>query len=516
MNFIIESTSNNKKVNLRWRSLYLWFLMLLVIGFLVVNIFDLQIVNGEENLIRARNISHKEDIIRAPRGVIYDINGKVLAKNIPAYSVYVVPEELDETESHKDEEEAIIKDLANILGENDEKLYQTYLINTYDKDGKRTDKAKITLSNDISYDQYIDILLEQENFPGVYTLETPRRSYPYGDSISHILGYISDINEKEVEDTGLDQNANIGKEGVEKSFDSILRGKDGKSVQTRDIFKDTTQEYISESPASGDNIVLTIDIDWQKKLDELLERRIDQVDAFAGAAVIMETDTGDVKAIVNYPTYDNNLFARGISADEFAKLNNDESTPLVNRAIAVQLPVGSTFKPMVAAAALQENVINQYTTFESGCVELPLYRLCEADNAYLGTMTVVEGLGRSSNVFFCKTGLAMTEKANGIRTLIKYTDQFGIGKLTGIDLPGEQAGTMASPELKQKLQKEPWYLADICNTVIGQGLITATPIQMVTMIGAVGNGGSEYLSDTDCGGGWGNSSGSKVWFALST
>ena len=398
-----------------------------------------------------------------------------------------MPEELD-----KDKETEIVGELAKILNGNEDQLYQTYATNTYDQSGKRTEQAKITLSNDINYDQYISILVNQERLPGVYTLETPRRSYPYGASISHVLGYVSDINEAEVKETGLDQNANIGKEGVEKSFDDILRGKDGKSVQTRDIFKDTTQEYVSESPTSGDNIVLTIDIDWQLKLEEYLKKRINQIDAFGGAAIVMETKTGDVKAIVNYPSYDNNLFAKGISSQEFAKLNNDSSTPLINRSIGLQLPTGSTFKPMVAAAALQENVINQYTTFQSGCVELPLYRLCEADNAYLGTMTIVEGIGRSSNVFFCKTGLAMTEKANGIRTLIKYTDQFGIGHQTGIDLPGEQAGTMASPELKQKLQKEPWYLADICNTVIGQGLVTATPIQMVTMVSAVGNGGTVY------------------------
>lgn len=487
MNFVIETESKFQKVNIGWRALFIWVLIFFIIGFLFINIFDLQIVKGEESLIQARNISQKEDIIRASRGVIYDANGNVLAKNIPAYSVYILPDEIK-----KEDELQTIEKLAEILGEDSEKMFRTYQASTYKKDGSRTDQAKITISNDIDYEQYLSILIDQDALTGVYTSETPLRSYPYGSLVSHVVGYTSDINEEEVVETGLDPNSNIGKEGIEKSYDQELRGKDGKSIETRDIFRDTTQEYVSESPSSGNNLVLTVDIDWQKKLEALLINRVDEVNGFAGVVIVMETNTGDIKALVNYPSYDNNEFARGISADEFEKLSTNEATPLIDRAISLQLPTGSTFKPMVAAAALQEGVITPYTTYESGCVELPLYKLCEADNAYLGTMTVVEGIGRSSNVFFCKTGLAMTEKADGIRTLMKYTDQFGIGKKTGIDLPGEQSGTMASPELKEELQGEPWYLADICNTVIGQGLVTATPIQMVTMISAIGNGGIIY------------------------
>jgi len=487
MNFIIEKSEEKLLIGVRWRAIFLWVLILLLIAFLLINIFNLQIVNGEESLIQARNISQKQDIVRASRGIIFDTNGKILAKNIPAYSVYIVPGELE-----PQDDESVITRLAGIINENPEELYSTYLSNAYQESGERTDQPKITLSNDIDYDQYIAILINQKDLVSVYTLETPRRSYPYGGSISHIVGYVSDINSDEVQSTGLDQNANIGKEGIEKSFDTILRGKDGKSIQTRDIFRDETQEYISESPSSGNNIVLTIAIDWQLKLEELSRKYMDEADAFAAVAIITETNTGKIRAMSSIPSYDNNLFAKGISAKDFGWLNADEATPLINRAIGLQLPVGSTFKPMVAAAALETGVLTPYSTFKSGCVELPLYKLCEADGRYLGTMTVVEGLGRSSNVFFCKTGLAMTEKAEGIRTLIKYTDQFGIGKKTGVSLPGEQAGTMATPEFKIEVQNEPWYLADICNTVIGQGLVTATPLQMVTMVGAVGNSGTVY------------------------
>lgn len=469
---------------MKWRSIFMAFFIVLVFVFLLINLFDLQIVNGEENLIKAKNISQSVEIVRASRGIIYDANKNILAKNIPTYTVYIKPEEFDTSGW-----EVSLSKLSKILGVDTMELEKTYRSKL--EEGEY-EGGKITISNDITDAQYLDILVNQEMLQGVYAQVDTRRSYPYTENFAHILGYVSDINEAEVNETGLDPNANIGKEGLEKIYDTQLRGRDGHKLQTLNILKREKEEYLSETPVKGNNLVLTLDVDWQMKLHALLKARTEEAEAFGGAAIIMESDTGSIKAMVSYPSYDNNLFAKGISSTDFSKLNTDLSTPLVNRAIALQLPTGSTFKPMVAAAALQEAVITSNTVFDSGCVELPLYKLCEADNRYLGKMTVIEGIGKSSNVFFCRTGLAMTEKAEGIRTLKKYTDQFGIGFKTGVDLPGEQAGTMASPELKQSRLGEPWYLADICNTVIGQGLVTSTPIQMVTVASAISNNGKIY------------------------
>ncbi|MBN1331747.1 penicillin-binding protein 2 [Candidatus Dojkabacteria bacterium] len=479
---IIETITDDKQVApSSWRLLFIMITLILMMGFLLTNLFDLQIVSGKENLIRATNISQNKNILRASRGVIYDENGEILAKNIPAFSVYIKTKEFDLEDENK------LNLLSTILEIDKEDIVGIVEVAIEDER-----KPVVTIDADISFEKYISLTERLDELYGVYTEETAIRQYGQNTGMAHILGYVGDINEGEIEQTGLDQNAKIGKEGIEKQYDQALRGTDGTEVKKTDLEDKILEEYISASPQEGSNLYLTIDSNWQKKLYEILEKQVDVTDSFAGVAVIMESRTGEIKAMANVPSYDNNLFTEGISVKDFTALMNDERTPLLNRSIALQLPTGSTFKPMVAAAALEEGAITPSTQFQSGCVELPLYKLCEADNAYLGTMTVVEGLGRSSNVFFCKTALALTEKADGIRSLIKYTDQFGIGKKTGIDLPGEQAGTMASPELKEEKVGEPWYLADICNTAIGQGLVTATPIQMVTMVSAIANEGVIY------------------------
>ncbi len=485
MNFFLDSDYNFKdhEVSSKWKLIFIWLFILFIFSFLLKSLFDLQIIHGEENLIQARNISQTQDIIRASRGVIYDINGNILAKNKPAYSVYVNIEEFKQSENS----DLIFDKLSAILNIDENQLKQTYEFKLKDVVG-----SEVQLFNDISYDQYLQILIKKNELPGILAFEEPIREYPYSYYTSHILGYVGSVNNEEVDEFNLDNNAKIGKEGVERVYDDRLRGQDGTLVKTFISTTDKKQEFVSQYAIDGNNLILSLDINWQKKLYDLLQNQINTTGAFAGVAIVMETKTGNIKAMVNVPSYDDNLFSKGISSTDYANLINDDHTPLLNRAIALQLPVGSIFKPMVAATALQEQVITPQTQFKSGCVELPLYKLCEADHVYLGTMTVVEGLGRSSNVFFCKTALALTEKANGIRTLINYTDQFGIGKLTGIDLPGEQPGTMASPELKLERQKEPWYLADICNTAIGQGLVTATPIQMVSVAQIIGNNGDFY------------------------
>ncbi|MBD3279946.1 penicillin-binding protein 2 [Candidatus Dojkabacteria bacterium] len=481
MNFVIDVQSTKKAgTSFEWRVLFIVIGAVLMLSFLVVNLFDLQIVSGKENLIRATNISQHKDIIRAPRGVIYDSKGEVLARNIPAFSVYINVGEFDT------EDESLLNKLSDVVRIEKEDIIST--VGRAEEDGKPI----VTIDADLEFDKYIALTERLDQMEGVYTDEVATRQYNSDSGLAHILGYVADINEAEIERTGYDQNAKIGKEGIERQYDDLLRGTDGVEVSKVNLQDKVLEEYVSNTPQEGSNLYLTVDYDWQKKLYELLQKQIGEAEAFGGVAIIIKSDTGEIKAMTNYPSYDNNLFTKGINADQFSELLNDEQTPLLNRAIGLQLPTGSTFKPMVAAAALEEGVISSSTQYKSGCVELPLYKLCEADKAYLGTMTVVEGIGRSSNVFFCKTALALTEKADGIRTLVSYTDQFGIGHQTGIDLPGEQSGSMATPEFKQERMGEPWYLADICNTAIGQGLVTATPIQMVTMVSAVANEGRIY------------------------
>lgn len=481
--FVIDQKQTDLFTSFKWRNIYLVVLVLLSFSFLIVSLFELQIVNGRESLIQATNISQDTNIVRASRGVIYDRNGKVLARNVASFSVALDASLLEQTDRDK-----IVGSLAGVLDMSEVELEQVF-------DQTMEDSSNVqvnTVATGLSLDQYLEVVQLANSTDGIIVQEGTVRNYNYKESVAHILGYVSDINLSEMEEAGLDANSQIGKDGIEKQYDQVLRGEDGKEVQKISLSEGKLKDIVVQTPEDGSNLYLTIDIDWQEKLFELVERYTKESDAFAGVAIILDSDTGEVVSMVNYPSYDNNLFAGGISSTIFNELVTDSSTPLLNRSIAQQLPMGSTFKPVVASAALQEGVIDSSTRFKSGCVELPLYKLCEADYRYLGTMTVVEGIGKSSNVFFCKTGLEMTEKARGIRTLIEYTGQYGIGQKTGIDLPGEQEGSMASPEFKEEVLKEPWYLADICNTVIGQGLVTATPIQMGVVASIISNDGVVY------------------------
>jgi penicillin-binding protein 2 len=315
--------------------------------------------------------------------------------------------------------------------------------------------------------------------------------------MAHVIGYLGDINAQEVEQIGLDGKSQIGKDGLEKVFDKELRGEDGIEISEKSINDDESKSWIPKSYRYGDNVYLTIDLDWQKALYKYLERESVNNNSLGAAAIVMEADSGKIKALVNYPTYDLNLFAQGISQQDFDRLVNDDSSPLLNRVIAMQIPTGSTFKIFMAAALQQEQVINKNSVYKSGCYQLPGdYELCEADKRNYGSLNMISALARSSNPYFCQASVEMARKFGSdelaIRSLDDYFSQFGFGKTTGIDLPGEQPGTIPSPELKLQLQGENWYLADLCNTAIGQGLVAATPLQTARALSAIVNGGIVY------------------------
>ena len=226
-------------------------------------------------------------------------------------------------------------------------------------------------------------------------------------------------------------------------------------------------------------------------MNNILADVVKSSNAFGGAVVVMNSKTGEVKALVTNPNYDNNLFANGISSKDYAELINDPKKPLFNRPISMQLPPGSIMKIFGAVAVLESGTITEDTKYLSDrCLDLPgNIRFCEADSGYLGWVDVKQALARSSNIFFCK---AMQDLRNKVGYSYYYdiARSFGMGLKTGIDIEGEVSGILPTAEYKKQLFNQPWYIGDECNTVIGQGYVTATPIQMTVAVSAIVNGGN--------------------------
>lgn len=471
-----------KSIGKRIRILYLAiFLASLVI---VYHLAKLQIVKGNENFLLSSAIKTSQDVILAPRGLIYDKNGNPLVVNSPTYKLIINLSELPQ-----DKEQGVIQILSEILNTDKDKLWQDFLAKSRDADNSRVKLSEITLLNNIDRDKVISIYSRLDELPSVSIDSGTTRSYINGSLLTHVVGYIRNVTEKEVASGQYTSSDSIGATGIELFYDAVLRGQNGKKMLEVDKTGSSSHELLPVNPVSGKSVRLSIDSTWQQSLTDALEKGIRVNNASGGAAIIMDIHTGEILALVSLPSFDPNAIVQGLSASEYASLSQDLNLPLYNRAISLTVPPGSTFKTIVASAALQENEITPSTYFNSnGCMDLGGgYQFCEAGKRILGNLDMYHALSRSSNIYFCNVMLRL-----GIDKLDSYASEFNIGATTGIDLPAEAAGTMTSRELKLSLQNEQWYLGDDCNTAIGQSLTQVSPLQMVLWVSAIANGGTYY------------------------
>lgn len=454
----------------------------LIFLFLITGLFQMQFLQGRQNLLAATRTSQNVSLVLPQRGVIYDVNGNILAYNAPTYSIYA-----DKTLIDVENEREIFSKLAKVIDYDVEVLLDVYRTELY---SIAKEEKLIRVLSGINSDTYFELVDNADELLGITIQNDTQRRYSDPEYFSHIIGYIGKPTEDELSDEVFTVSK-VGKLGVEKVYDDYLRGKVGKKIEQKQYLEDIESTFISENKVDGDNLHLTIDSRWQKKLSDIMEESLEQVEGFASAGIIMDSNTGEIKAMVGIPGYDNNLFSDGIKNEQYQKFLNDDKTPLLNRPIALQLPSGSIFKVIGASAGLESGVINRNTIIRSeGCLELSAgIVFCEADKKVLGNLNVVQALSQSSNIFFCKVAMSLNRDAEGIYTTLKYAEDYGLGSKTGIDLYGEQVGSLPSPELKKKLFNENWYLGDDCNSMIGQGLLTVTPIQMVVVASAINNGG---------------------------
>jgi penicillin-binding protein 2 len=446
------------------------YIILFIFGTLVFRLWYLQIIkSGEYRVIDERNRLRVIDI-PAPRGIIYDRNGNALVKNVPSFDITVVKEDLP-----KDPE--TLAKLAKLIG-----LKQDKLVESLKSVSKRPFKP-VTLKQNVSFEEVARVEARKIDFPGLQVNVVGGREYIYGHSASHVIGYLGHLRLEQLrspEYSNLPRETFVGQFGVEKVFDDTLRGIAGKKVIEVDAFGRIIKVVRINRPVKGKDITLTIDINLQVEAEKSLEGK-------AGAVVALNPDTGEVLALASAPSFDPNLFVRGINYDDWKKLVNDPRKPLLNRAIQSQYPPGSTFKIITAIAALEEGIVTKDTSFYCGGYTYfgRIFR-CWKEGGH-GKVRLHRAIVESCDVYFYEIA-----KRLDIDVLAQYALGYGLGRPTGIELENEAPGIVPSTGWKLETKKEVWYKGETLNTVIGQGYLSATPIQMARLMAAVVNGGKLY------------------------
>ncbi len=465
-------------------------LVILLFGILAVQLARMQVIQGDEYAQRAEINSVREVQTPSARGVIYDRNLRPLVQNGVVFSAAIVPGALSEGS-----EAEVYYLLSSAIGVSVSEI-ETQVGEGMVLEGPyRPVVIKEGLSREVAL-----ILRELEPYaPGIVVLMEPARIYVGGASLSHVLGYMGPISAKEYEELSGEQyllQDFIGKSGVEVFYETTLRGKPGKKLIEVDAAGRELKVISERPPLSGSDLVLTIDIELQAEVARV-------VAAYAGtsdnaAAVVMDVHTGEVLAMVSLPTYDNNIFTGSLSAEDLAAVIEAPGKPLVNHSLAERYSPGSTFKVIVGAAALEEGVVTEATEITSeGYITIenefnPNVVYVFRDWATLGTLDFYGGIAMSSDVYFYYLSGGFAEKefvGLGEERVASYARAFGLGEVTGIDIPGESAGLVPDAVWKEEEVGDPWTLGDTYNFGIGQGYLSTTPLQMVTAVSVFANGG---------------------------
>jgi penicillin-binding protein 2 len=477
----------------------------LVIAFFLLSLqaWRLQIVEGRAYREQADHNRMRITTIPPLRGIIYDRNGNILAANTPAFVVSVIPTDLP-----RDREAEVLQRLAGILAMDVEPIRQA--VQQGRSEGDAFTPVVVRRGVDESAVQQIEE--QHPRLPGVVVQPEAVRYYPEGPLLAHVLGYLGALSPEEYERQRrlcgaleseqrrkecYNPNDRVGVAGLERQYERELRGVPGQRLSEVDASGRTVRELREEPPEPGYNLVLTLDLDLQREVEQAL--RDGMHGSPSAVAIVMRPTTGEILALVSLPSYDNNVFASGGRDSEIEALLNDPNRPLFNRAIAGQYPPGSTFKLVTAAAALHEHIADRNTIIESrGAILVPneynpqlLQRF--PDWAVLGRMNFVQGLAYSSDVYFYYLGGGFENfRGLGNERLAAYARQFGYGARTGIDLPDEAEGIVPDERWKEQALGERWVKGDTYNMAIGQGFVAATPLQVAVATNAFANGGVLY------------------------
>ena len=477
----------------RQKLFYLGLVVFVVFAVLTLQLARLQLVRGGEYEARAETNRLRQIPITPSRGLIYDRYGLPLVENRATFAAAVVPADIP-----KDRQTEITIALQELVG-----VPAGDISRIIDQRRKSNDPfSPLVLKEGISEATAFALRERLSDLPGVRVVVQPRREYVDGPLLSHVLGFVGRIDEEEyarLRAAGYSLSDRLGKTGVELTYESVLRGAPGvKNVET-DASGRELRVLDQTAAKPGSSVVLSIDLDLQKKVTEYLKAAMGS--SRNGAAVVMDVRSGEILALVSLPTYDNNIFTSNVDEQALQKLLTDPGKPLLNHAISEMYPPGSIFKQITGLAALQEGIAHAGTQITSrGYIQVPnqynpsvVYTF--KDWAALGTLDFYRGVAMSSDVYFYYLAGGYSENGKevfqglGATKLARWARKFGLGAPTGIDLPGETSGIVPDPEWKEKAIGEPWVLGDTYNFGIGQGFVATTPIQMVRVTAAIANGG---------------------------
>ncbi|MBN2535342.1 MAG: penicillin-binding protein 2 [Spirochaetales bacterium] len=459
------------------RILFINILITASLSILIIYLFTLQIVEGIKYQKRAKEILKRDIPIIAQRGQIYDRYYDVpLVYNIDSFAVNVIPGDIPD-----EIKEEVFFRLARVLQIEVSDVKKKTPVKYYNNYQPREIKSGV------SYPKIAYIAEHVEDFPGVTWHNKPIRGYFFVDSLAHILGYTGDITNDELNtlyNKGYTLNSTIGKSGIEKQYDFILKGKDGKRFKIVDVKEKQLTAKTDEDipPEPGQTLVLTIDRHLQLLAQKALGERI-------GAVVVLKPATGEILAMVSYPWFDPGIFYSESAAEKFKDLSLDIRFPFLNRAIQAQYPPASVFKIIMSTAMIEEgsfpisDIINCKGEMELG----DRVAHCWKEHGH-GKVDFFKAFANSCNIYFYTVGVENIK----IDSIVRYARIFGLGSQTGIDLPEESPGFLPTPEWKYKKEHMKWLGGDTMNISIGQGWVTVTPLQLANVVAMIANEGTVY------------------------
>ncbi|MGH7815865.1 MAG: penicillin-binding protein 2, partial [Candidatus Binatia bacterium] len=457
---------------LRRRAVLLFGILLFVFVGLFARLIYLQIYQGERYTFLSENNRIRLKRVPGSRGMIVDRQGQLLVDSRPSFDLFFVPEDSEQPED-------TLRLLARYL-----QWDENELLKTYEDNKSRAAFDEITLGRDVEWSTIVAVETHQLDLPGVTLRARPRRNYTDGPATAHVLGYLGEVNQKQLKTLkaqGYGSGDEIGHYGLERRWEEFLRGQNGGQQVEVDALGRRVRVLHEVHNVPGYTMHLTLDRQLQQTAFEALNGK-------QGTIVAIDVHSGAILALASTPAFDPNVFARGIKGAEWNALLNDKLRPLNNRATQGQFPPGSTFKIVMAIAALEEGVINPEASIsDPGFFPFGNRSFRDWKEGGHGMVNFHRAIVISCDTYFYQLGPKL-----GVDRIAKWARAFGLGEKSGIALDDERGGTIPDTVWKMKRFRQPWYPGETVSVAIGQGYVTVTPLQLANMMAAVANGGKLY------------------------
>lgn len=464
-------------------------LALAMFSIIFLRLWYLQVLSGDKYTEAAQNNRIREVKIVAPRGEIEDRNGQVLVGNRTALSLQIQPDRLPHGRSARKQE---LRSLSKVVG-----LTVRQIEHKIDVRTAEFPASPATIRQDVNYPLIYFLQEHQDEFPGITVERVYVRNYPFGDIGAHLFGYVREVSADQLKESAygnLVPGDTVGNGGIEQEYDHLLRGQDGATrIQVDATGKPKGELLSTREPQSGNNLLLTLDAGVEQSGQQALSEQ-----GLPGGFVVMDIHSGAILGLGSNPTFDPSIFTHPLGENQYRSLtSNANENPLFDRAIQGAYPVGSTFKMITATAALEDGFVTpRESIFDGGSITIGGITFHNSEGVVHGPLTLVEALKVSSDVFFYTLGIRAQDKyqRSGDEPIQQWAARYGMGSPTGIDLPGEAAGNIPSPEWRDQLYKQGatdrgWSIGDMVNTAVGQGDVQVTPLQLALAYATFGNGG---------------------------